>query len=59
MNFACVTLVRAAGHRYEVKAGGRARDCSLLALGRDLLCSVIKDTDTSWIERIQSPPVEM
>jgi glycosyltransferase involved in cell wall biosynthesis len=58
MNFAGVTLERAAGHRYEVRAGGRVRDCSVLALGRDLLCSVVKDADTSWIEKIQSPEAE-
>jgi glycosyltransferase involved in cell wall biosynthesis len=59
MNFACITLKRSAGNKYEVQAGGSARQCGVLALGRDLLCSIIKDSDTSWIENIQSAETEM
>jgi glycosyltransferase involved in cell wall biosynthesis len=59
MNFASVTIERSAGLTFASKAGGSTRDCSLLALGRDLLCSIIKDSDTNWIEKIQFPDAPM
>jgi glycosyltransferase involved in cell wall biosynthesis len=58
-NFACLTLERLTRNRYEIKPGGSVRHAGILALGRDLLTSIIKDADTCWVENIQAAESSM
>ncbi len=58
-NFSCMVINPASDHAIEAQTGGRARDSDVLAIGRDLVCSCIRDIDTSWIERIVSPDASM
>jgi glycosyltransferase involved in cell wall biosynthesis len=59
MSISCLVIDPAPGHAFEVKPGGRASDSDVLALGRDLICSIIRNIDTTWIERVVSPDAEM
>ncbi len=59
MNIACVAIARKEGCRYEVRDGGRPRESGLLATTRDLVSSVIKDSETRWIENVQAPDPAM
>jgi len=58
-NFSCVTVNRSTALAFAVSSAGTTRDCSVLALGRDLLRSVILEKDTVWIEGIQTPDAQM
>jgi glycosyltransferase involved in cell wall biosynthesis len=42
-----------------VQPGGKARDCDVLAIGREVVCETIRATDTSWIEQVVSPAAEL
>ncbi len=55
MNFVGVAVEHIDGFTYAVNAGGTMRDCSVLAIGRELLCTILRDVDTRWVERIQGP----
>ncbi len=59
MNIACYVIDSAPGHAIEVKAGGRASDSDVVALGRDLVCTTIRCGDTNWIEGVVLPDDEM
>ena len=58
-NFACRVLERSSRCSYAVSTRGAIRECSILAVGRDLICSIIKDLDTSWVESIHTPEPAM
>jgi glycosyltransferase involved in cell wall biosynthesis len=59
MNISCLIIDPAPADAFEVKNEGRARDSDVIALGRDLVCSLIRDIEGSWIEQILSPNVDM
>jgi glycosyltransferase involved in cell wall biosynthesis len=58
-NFCCVTVNRSTALSFAVINSGTTRDCSILALGRDLIRSIILEKDTAWIEGIQTPDAPM
>ncbi len=56
---ACLVLESTTGLKFEVKPGAKAAQSDIVAVGRELLFNIIRDTDTSWIERILSPDDEL
>jgi glycosyltransferase involved in cell wall biosynthesis len=59
VDFACVTINHAAGSTITSSFGGSVRDCSILAIGREVLCSIMKDPGTTWVENILFPESDM
>ena len=59
MNLYCLDLVREGDSTYALSPGRKIRDCGVLAVRRDLLCSVIMDADSNWIESVQMPGPDM
>jgi glycosyltransferase involved in cell wall biosynthesis len=59
MNVSCLVVDPASGSGFEVKPGGRSSNSDVLALGRELVCAIIRSVDTDWIERVVSPDDEM
>lgn len=53
-NISCLVIDPIPGVVFEVKNGGKIRDSDVIGLGRDRVCSLIRDIDTSWIEQIVS-----
>jgi glycosyltransferase involved in cell wall biosynthesis len=59
MNISCLIINRAGGRAFEVKPGGKARDSDVVAIGRELICTIIRAADTNWIEQVMSPEADM
>jgi glycosyltransferase involved in cell wall biosynthesis len=59
MTISCLAIDPTSDHSFEFKPGGKAGHSDVLALGRDLACAIIRDSDTNWIEQVMVPPDEM
>ncbi len=58
-NVACLEIDAASGSFYALRPGREPRRCAVLAIKRDLLVSIIMDTDTAWLDRLPMPDPDM